>query len=131
MVTQKELGVTHNCDVVEMNSKSVCCIYDKNPLNQIRYARFSENPNLQAKIAVNYYFEDPEQTKLLGITLKLNIISLDDTFEYVLDPSDEFTENIVRTKEIQFSNSTTKNMFTLSKIDTTTIEKYHKLFPKN
>ena len=35
MVTQEELGITHYCDVVEINGKSVCGIYDKNPLNQL------------------------------------------------------------------------------------------------
>ncbi len=128
MVTQKELGITHDCDVVEIKGKSVCCIFDKNHLNQSRYDGFSENSNLQAKIVVNYYFEDPEQAKLLGITLTLNIISLDDVFEYILDPSDEFTTTIVTTKEIQFLDSTKNNMFTLNGIDTTTIEKYNKLF---
>lgn len=123
MVSQDEIGVTHRCGVILGKGKSICYIVDENETKQSHYNEFSGNPNLEGIIEVQYFFN--QNHKLLGILLKIKIRSLDDKFEYVIDPSDEFIDCILVTNEIHFINKVGKTMFELRKIDVLAIQRYN------
>lgn len=109
-----EMNITHHTEVFHIAGKPTACIIDANPLNKKRYDSFSENPDLEASLSATGVFSEE---KSLGMFLKLKIKSLDDFFEYVLQPNEEFTDVLIKSEEIFFIGEQLKPIFTIRKLD--------------
>lgn len=105
---------THQTKVIQVNGEPIACIIDLNPLNKGRYDSFSENPDLEAVLSATGLFSADE---VYGMLLKLKIKSLDDFFEYTLQPDDEFIHILIKSGEIYFVGNQPKPFFTLRKLD--------------
>ncbi len=123
MIFKEEIGVTHECGVVSNGGKSTCYIIDENKSKQTRYNELSDNPSLESSMDVNYFFNVSGQ--LVGITITVRVRSLDDKFEYVVEPSEEFISCILDTNEIHFINKSGKTMFEMRKMDISAIQRYN------
>ena len=123
MIFKEELGVTHECGVISIGNKSTCYIIDENESKQTRYNELSDNPSLESSVDVNYFSNVLRQ--LVGITITVRVRSLDDKFEYVVEPSEEFISCILDNNEIHVINKSGKTMFEMRKMDISAIQRYN------
>ena len=126
MVSQDEIGVTHQCSVITHKGRSICCIVDENKSKQARYNELSDNLNLESSLDVNYFSNAFGQ--LVGITITLRVRSLDDKFEYVIEPFDEFISCLLDANEIHFINKTGKTLFKMSEMNLSAVQRYNALY---